>query len=351
MDSVGLLVFLLIFALILWFAHQAEKARTQENETSIFAIFAYSAVVLFQFGLFLAGIGAQMAGVALTGQNSAEIPALPGFETFDINAVNFTLIGVGLWVPALIGLFVLLPPVRRLLARLIPIEAPNHVHAVALSLATMAVPNMLVTVGIGLENLAGSLGDTLDAAALIQTTWVQNIGFFIIGLFGAGWLSKRSLPDVLKRLKLEPISLREISLGMVYAIGLLLLMGGVLAVAEAAGLGNPTVDALSDELYGPFFESIWGILTIGLAAALGEEAIFRGGMQPKFGRLLTSFIFAIVHGNYGFSIVTVAIFFVGYALGVIRDRHNTTTSMVTHAAFNSVQALVAFLAIQYGIGV
>ena len=132
MDSIGLLVFLLLFALILWFAHQAEKARTQEHETSIFAIFAYGSVVLFQFGLFLAGIGAQLAGVALTGRDSAELPTVSGLEGFDLNAINFSLIGVGLWVPALIGFLVLLPPVRRLVSRFINIQPENHVHAIAL---------------------------------------------------------------------------------------------------------------------------------------------------------------------------------------------------------------------------
>ncbi|MGB1249722.1 MAG: lysostaphin resistance A-like protein [Candidatus Promineifilaceae bacterium] len=335
---------------MMWFANQAEKARPQADETSIYAIFAYGMVVLLQFGLFLAGIGAQMVGVALTGPNAIDTGPIPGAENFDLSTINFTLIGAGLWIPALVGLLLLIPPVRRLVARIIPIEAPNHVHAIALSLATIAVPNMLVTVGIGLENLAGNLGDSLDAASLISTTWMQNLGFFLIGLFGVGLFSTRTFPQALKRLKIERISLREVGLGAAYGIGLLLVMGTALSGAEALGWGNPTVDALSEELYGPFFESIWGILTIGLAAAWGEETIFRGALQPKFGRILTAILFAIVHGNYGFSIVTVAILFVGYLLGVIRDRHNTSTSMVTHAVFNSVQALAAFLAVQYGIG-
>ena len=351
MDSIGLLSFLLIFALIMWFANQAEKARPQANETSVYAIFGYSMTVMLHFALFLAGIGAQVAGVALMSLDSADLPVIPGFETFDITTVNFTLIGAGLWVPALIGMLVLLPPVRRMIGRIIFIEPPNHVHAIALSLATIAVPNMLVTVGIGLENLAANLGETLDAAALMQTTWVQNLGFFIIGLFGVGLFSRRSLSQTLTRLKLERLTLQQVGIGVLSGIGLLLVMGAALAGAEALGLGNPTVDALSEELYGPFFESIWGILTIGLAAAWGEETIFRGAMQPKFGRILTAILFAVVHGNYGFSIVTVAIFFVGYILGIIRDRYSTTTSMVTHATFNSVQALIAYLALQYGIGI
>ncbi len=86
-----------------------------------------------------------------------------------------------------------------------------------------------------------------------------------------------------------------------------------------------------------------GIMTLGLAAALGEESIFRGTLQPKFGLLLTTVLFALLHSQYGISFSTVAVFLVGLILGVLRLRANTSTSMITHAVYNMSLGLISYL--------
>jgi membrane protease YdiL (CAAX protease family) len=312
----------------------------------------YLVVGSLQVLLLLGGIVAQLVGVMLTSQSSADrLNNNPALQIFDPNSINFTMIGLGLWIPALFGLIVLLPRVRRAIAKLLPIDPDSIVHAVALSFATLILPNLFVTLGIGLENLTQSLSETTDTTDLLLTTWAQNFGLFVLGMVGVGWLTRRTLSGVAKRLKLQMVSPQEVLIGAGAGIALLIVLAAILAIADALGLGDPSVDALSEELYGPFFKSIFGILTVGIAAAWGEETVFRGALQPKFGRLFTSFLFAITHGNYGLSVTTVGIFLVGYALGFIRDRYSTTTSMITHATFNCIQALLAYLALQYGIGI
>lgn len=355
---VGILAIFLVFWTLMLLANKAEQDRLAsaksdelKSGTSPFVILTYLAVGLLQLLLLLGGVMVQFAGMALNSPDSAELlNNNPAFGTFDPTSINFNMIGLGLWVPALIGLLVLLPPVRRAIAKLFPKIDPNSVvHAVALSFVTLILPNLFVTLGVGLENIAESLSETTDATDLILTTWGQNLGFFVLSLIGVGWLTRRSWPKVLARLKLEMVSPMQILIGIGSGIGLLIMMAVFLTISDALGFGDPSVEALSDKLYGPFFKSIVGILTVGLAAAWGEETLFRGALQPKFGRFFTSLLFAITHGNYGISMTTVVIILVGYALGYLRDRHNTTTAMITHATYNCAQALLAYLALQYGL--
>ncbi len=348
---VGVLAIFFVFWMIMLLANKAEQERQKEIPRSTFLILTYLVVGGLHIMLFMGGIATQLAGLALNSADSADLlNNNPALQTFDPTSINFNLIGLGLWIPALFGLIVLLPPVRRAIAKLLPIDPESVVHAVALSFATLILPNLFVTLGVGLENLTESLAETTDATDLILTTWGQNFGLFVLGLIGVGWLTRRPLGKVFARLKLQMVSPMEILIGVGSGIGLLIVLAALLAISDALGLGDPAVDALSEELYGPFFKSIVGILTVGVAAAWGEETVFRGALQPKFGRMFTSLLFAITHGNYGLSMTTVGIFLVGYALGYLRDRYNTTTSMVTHATFNCVQALLAYLALQYGIG-
>jgi uncharacterized protein len=121
----------------------------------------------------------------------------------------------------------------------------------------------------------------------------------------------------------------------------------VLAVEYAGSFfgvgGDPDVEKLTEQLLGPLFRSPFGILTIGLAAGLGEETLMRGAIQPRFGLLLTSLIFAILHNNYGFSMSTIVVFALGLILGLVRMRYNTTTAMIVHAVYNSSLGVLAYL--------
>ena len=57
---------------------------------------------------------------------------------------------------SIVGILLLTPPVRRLCARLLPIDPKSPAHAVALSLTMLIVINMLFTLAIGLAPMAGS---------------------------------------------------------------------------------------------------------------------------------------------------------------------------------------------------
>ena len=83
-----------------------------------------------------------------------------------------------------------------------------------------------------------------------------------------------------------------------------------------------------------------GAVILGASAGIGEEAIFRGALQPRYGLIIPSLLFALLHGpQYGFNLALVGLFGVSIILGLERKYVNTTASMITHAIYNAIQVL------------
>ena len=134
-----------------------------------------------------------------------------------------------------------------------------------------------------------------------------------MAIIGVGWLSRKGLGEALQRLGIDVPTLHAARHGLI-GIGILLALGvtGLLSLASSVGIAvGQDVEKLSELLVGPLTQSIWGVLTLGLAAAIGEESILRGALQPRFGLLLTSIVFTLLHAQYGFSLATGVILVVG----------------------------------------
>jgi membrane protease YdiL (CAAX protease family) len=118
------------------------------------------------------------------------------------------------------------------------------------------------------------------------------------------------------------------------------------ALASALGVtADADVERLTEQLLGSLFTTPLGILTIGLSAGLGEETLFRGAVLPRFGLILTSIFFALIHSQYGITLSTLVVFLLGLVLGLERLRYNTSTAMITHATYNMTLGLIAYLSI------
>ncbi len=171
-----------------------------------------------------------------------------------------------------------------------------------------------------------------------------------MGLIGVGLFSRRGIGAALTRLGIVVPSIGQVILGVVVALVMVPLVILAESFASQLGLGaSEGVQRLTEQLIGPLTMSIPGILTLGLAAALGEETVFRGALQSRFGLLFTTLLFALLHSQYGLSFSTVAVFLVGLVLGILRQRANTTTAMITHAVYNMSLGLISFLGLMQNI--
>lgn len=352
-DSFGLIVIFLPLIMIVLLANLAERERLAQRDNLLLVLATYASTVGTLLLLFLGGIVLQFIGTLATGgpppEAADELYRSLGFSA-DAMAETFAslpLIGFGLWFPALVGMVLLLPPVRRLFGRIVPqFDPASHVHAVALSLSVLIVVNLLTTLGVGLDTLAEGLaasGEDVPVGSIIGNLWIQQLLTALLAVLGVGWLVRRDTAAVMARLKLTRPTQRQ----LLAACGLALLMvpvvAGLALLGAELGWDNADVEALTEELLGDVLLTIPGILTVGLAAALGEETFFRGALQPRFGRFLTALLFALLHGNYGLSLATLAVFLLGYVLGVVRDRANTTTAMVVHAVYNMTLGVLTYI--------
>ncbi len=259
----------------------------------------------------------------------------------------------GTVIPSLLGLLLLLPAVRRLVARMMPIDPDNVVHAAALSLSMLVFINLFFTLGIGLANL----GETLATANELQegsgdnTTaalWAQQILTLLLAIVGVGWLLRRDGVDVFERLGITRITLRQAAIGLGLGLFMVPVVAGLSWLGSLIGIGfDPDVENLTEQLLGNLFTTPFGILTLGLAAAVGEEPIFRGAIQPRFGLWVTAALFAVLHSNYGLSFSTLVVFLLGLVLGLVRIRYNTSTSMILHAVYNISLGLITYFGVQF----
>lgn len=347
-----LLTMLILFApliLVIVLANLAEAQRQREEAYQGWAVTSYLFVGAF-YGLLMLG-GLLINGFALLVQQQPqlleELTASTGGPNPLLQADSLPLLGVGLWAPALVGILVLLPPVRRLLARLLPMDAGSPVHAVALSLSALIVIQLLFTLGIGLNNLAESLAAQEAAgstSATLSGLWAQQVLTAVFAFFGVGFLIRRDWSATLQRLGLVVPSLGNIAVGIVVGLGMVPLVILIEQVSSQFNIGiDPSVQKLTEQLLGPLFNSPLGIITLGVAAALGEETIFRGAVQPRFGIVLTALLFALVHSNYGISLSTLIVFLFGLLLGIVRKRTNTSTTMISHALYNMSLGILASL--------
>jgi hypothetical protein len=255
-------------------------------------------------------------------------------------------------LPSVIGLILLLKPARRFVARFTNLEPDHPVHTVALALTMTPILNQGLTLGIGLKTLTNLIAQQVEqtgtAPVSLTGLWAQNIMFVLMALIGVGFLTRRSFGQALVRLAIVRPSGRDLLIGVATALVLIPTIPILLALLGNVGMGvDQDVESLTELLTGALFATPLGIISVGLAPGIGEESIFRGAMQPRFGLLITSILFALVHGQYGISLATLVVLVLGLVLGLVRNRTNTTTAMLTHALYNSGIALLGYLGIQF----
>lgn len=357
-DPLSIVLLFLPLMVILWLANKADAERLHGSGGSGWARLTYT-IVVAGFGLVLVAGLFLLIGGALAGDNLLSLVDVVENTTVDPALAGRLLaslpwIGGGVASAALIALVLLLPAVRRGLAHLMPIDPQSTVHAVALAFTMLIAINMVVILAIGLDTLtdlvvtqAAEMDELSVTPAMLLGLWTQQILMAVWAVIGVGWLARRSLTASLDRLAIRLPRGGEMLAGLGGGFLGVFTSMVVAGVASALGYGvDPDVQSLNEALLGPIFRSLPGILTIGFAAALGEETLFRGALQPRFGIFITTLLFAITHNQYGLSISTVVVFFAGLIFALLRRRFNTTTAMIAHATYNTTLGLLALLALE-----
>lgn len=288
----------------------------------------YALLVLTNLLVLLSALLLLLAQLAL---ELSEMPLdWPVEPDWDLAALILALTGV-------LGFGPLLRGMRRFLARWLDIDPHSCLHTTALVFAVYLVGLVLAQLPLvggleGLEETGLSVGQ-LDL-------WAQALAFLLLALIGVGLGVRRSPREAAARLGLRWPSWRA----WLGGIGLVILLEALdYGMAVGWQALDPTsyerIGRISKQLFGGLLTP-WGALAVGVTAGVGEEMLFRGAVQPRFGLLLTSLLFAVGHIQYGFSPALLEILVIGLILGWLRRRWGLVVCIAVHAAYNFLNLLL-----------
>ncbi len=241
------------------------------------------------------------------------------------------LVGIGIGLP-------LLRPFRQALAQVTPLDPDSAIDLTGLSMVLGALG---LFIGNSLAPMAGQPPEAgLIPSIGILELLVQAIAFLAVAYIAVGYPYWRDLRAATERLGIVVPDARTIGIAIAATFA-------CFAVAGLAGLAsqqldpelseslNEVVDQMTSQVQNPL-----GAVVLGASAGIGEEAIFRGALQPRYGLIIPSLLFTMLHGpQYGFNIALLGLFGVSIILGLLRKYLNTTAAMITHALYNALQVL------------
>jgi uncharacterized protein len=315
---------LLALAMVGWLPPPAPAAR------------AVACVMLYVIGFGLAAVKLGLASATLGAEGAPS--ATLGFLTLGLLAL--------LAAPTIL----LARAVRRALARWLPLRPDVFRHWVGLVVLVWftLMPLALLPLLGGQPPLAAVV-ERLSDEELAYSPWgdvaslLWSIGLCIVA---TGFPLVRSGPAVRDRLGLRWPGWRRIAVGVGLSLLLVALVFVVVvpltdAVLTALGVSEPS---------GGYFEKLVGPVDVGGAvlravkAGIGEELVWRGLVQPRYGLVPAALGFAAMHGfQYGPSSLVVVLV-LGICLGLVRRWSNTTAAIVVHGSYD----LWLFLAVALG---
>lgn len=339
MNALSTLILMLPFLLPILLANIGERERSVR-------LFAYIYLALLNGIMALVGFFSLVAGVVLSNPTILNQLAEqnPGLNVEQLRQARLDLAGGLLILFAVIAIVVLLPQIRRLLARVLPMDAGSAIHATALSMTAsafglnlfqMVAITPLIFAAAASEQISGQLQQSyLDVLVFPLLTLV------VAALLGVGLYIRRDQSQTLQRLGLVLPNMRQIGIALGTTVGLLALSMLTNVVWQAIAPNSldevgGVLKALTGGLTG-----VPGALAIGLSAAIGEETFFRGAYQPRMGLPLAALLFASFHVQYAVTPATLLVLVIGVVLGVLRQRTSLTVCIMVHFLFNFVSVLL-----------
>jgi membrane protease YdiL (CAAX protease family) len=222
---------------------------------------------------------------------------------------------------------------RFLLARFTPLNPLSPTEMVGLAFV------LLVFIAGIIQLLSEPTPQTEDV--LLAVVVVTGIGEVAVAAAGAGIWIYRSPRQVIDRLGLTRPTWKIVAV----AFGIFIL--GLVLNAIAFQLTNQfqpdvideyekVIEQTASDSQGPL-----AALIFGLSAGVGEELVFRGLIQPRFGIVFTAMLFTVTHVQYGITFIILGIFGIGLLLGWERKRFGTTACIFTHTMVNTLAALAS----------
>lgn len=255
--------------------------------------------------------------------------------------LNLVLPGALVLLTVLLSMLSLIPAVRRVLIQALglKLDIENMVHTVAwvfaIWLVGLTVAQVLVIQDLPPEVLIQ--GSDLS----LSNVWEQGIAFVLLAILGVGLGLRRSIPEAMARLGMTLPTPRQLGIALA---AIIILSGWDALLSLTWQTLDPDsferISSISEGLFANMMTPI-GALSIGLSAGIGEELLFRGAIQSRFGLIWATILFTVGHIQYEISPALLSVFLIGLVLGIIRQRYNTTTAILIHAGYNTLNVFLA----------
>lgn len=167
--------------------------------------------------------------------------------------------------------------------------------------------------------------------------------YVLLAFLGVGWLVRRDWTSTFERLGLRFPTRMDllvgIALGCILYLGVSLLMLVWQSTVPASSFEGQT--AAARQIFDSFSSSLFLGALLALLAAIGEETLFRGALQPVFGVVIASLFFTAIHLQYAATPAAAIVFVVSLAFGWARARLCTTAAIISHFVYNMIPFLLA----------
>jgi len=243
-----------------------------------------------------------------------------------------------LLVIAALTALALVYPVRVFLARFTPLDPDSLVDLFGLITLLWALTIGLVALfTVDLDAIGDQLQITVTDS-LVNVVMYVGIAFALVGL----WIV-RGPRAAAQRLGLARPTWRQAAIAVALVVPMLLLSTGIDALGrlvqpERYAQLERVLNAMGSNVTNPAIA-----LLLGVTAGIGEELLFRGAIQPRFGIVLTTLFFGVAHTQYGPSFALLGVLFLGTTFALERRYMNTTTAIITHGLYNTAAFLLNYL--------
>lgn len=227
--------------------------------------------------------------------------------------------------------------VRRLVGKASSYDPASLVHTIAIALLLCFIS---ITFGqLALTGGLAGLSEDLETNGIsLSGIAIQTVLMIAFAFIGVGMPRRRNLAQSLERLGMPIPSMGDV----VWGLGMGVLLWVVLIImatvwAALVPIDEITQQTMASDQIAQAFNTLPLAFLLSLSAALSEEILFRGALQPVLGVTLTSIFFALIHIQYSFTPATLIIFVVGFGLGWLRRRRNTASAIIAHFSYNFIQ--------------
>ncbi|MCY4073305.1 MAG: CPBP family intramembrane metalloprotease [Chloroflexi bacterium] len=221
-------------------------------------------------------------------------------------------------------------------------DSRRPVHRLALLLMIFALAVLYWTSSA--ESLQQDLLEGFSSAesALLNLS-AHVAAYVLLALLGVGWLVRRGWTNTFERLGLRFPTGADLlvgtALGCIVYLGVSLLMLVWQSAVPASSFDGQT--AAARQIFNTFSGSLFLGALLALLAAIGEETLFRGALQPVFGVVIVSLFFTAIHLQYAATPAAAIVFAVSLAFGWARARLSTTAAIISHFVYNMIPFLLA----------